>query len=1062
MRKTIFYRLITLILFAATFSQNAFAQERIITGVVKDESGIPLANATISEKGGKKNVVSDANGGFKLAVASNVQSLTVSYVGLSSIDVPLQGSNVIAVTLKSTDSRLNEVVVIGYGSQRRAAVTSSISSISGADIKNLPVAGLDQAIQGKVAGVSVSSNGGQPGGGVSVRIRGITSVNGTEPLYVVDGIPILTNTTSVPQDQLGGKAGQSQQSILATLNPNDIESVDFLKDASAQAIYGSLGANGVILITTKKGKAGEGKISYDTYYGWQAVPKKLDILNLSQYAEYYNSIAQEIATNTPGATINVVPEFKDPSILGAGTNWQDALFQQGRIKNHQLSFSGGQEKTNYYFSLNYFDQDGTIIGSDFERFSSRFGLDHQVKSWLKAGISANLSRSNQRITLTDGVETPTAIVLYNSPATPIKDANGEFITTSSLGSNSFGNANNPIALAQLRNVRAIQNKAFGNLYADLMFTKYLSLRNEVNYDFQLSQNSAFQPKIENSTTGQTILAPSKLRQDKSNNYYWALRNYLTFNNSYGKHYINAVVGHESQYSYYDNQFTTVTELSQNLQSINAGVLFPAGTGGSKGEWSMESYFGRATYSYDNRYSISGSVRRDGASSFGPDKRIGYFSAVSGAWTVTSEAFAKDWKFLNYLKVRGGVGSVGNQNSPVQNAYTANIRLFAIAPFGAGGIPANAPNSELSWESVITQNAGIDLTILNKRIELSVDVYNKKTTDMILAVVTPVFFGFDPNPPSNAYKDIEPPTVNGGEMNNKGIDLAITSYNVRSKDFTWKTNLIFSRYKNLLVKLNAKGVSLKGAQQDFTAASIVNLTQEGGPVGQFYGYVTDGLFRTEAELNNGTNWGIEVAPNKLWIGDIRYKDISGVDGKPDGIIGSEDVAAIGNPNPDFTYGLTNSFQYKDFDFSFFLQGVQGGKIYNWTRKYTESLSGPFLNQSTAVLDRYTPTNTDATIPRFAYNYHANNTRNSDRYVEDGSYLRIQNISLGYNLPARWIKTVKMASARLYVSAQNVYTFTDYSGYDPEIGSYNKSVLTQNVDNGHYPTPRAFTIGANIQF
>ncbi|MBC8035389.1 MAG: TonB-dependent receptor [Chitinophagaceae bacterium] len=1064
MRKTLFYKLLTLLVCAVT-TLNSYGQERMITGIVKDESGTPLFNATVLEKGGKKSAITDVNGNFKLSVAPGVRALTITYVGFKAQDVALTNDDIIAVTLTSSDSRLNEVVVIGYGSQRRAAVTSSISSISGADIKNLPVAGLDQALQGKVAGVTVTNNGGQPGGGVSVRIRGITSVNGTEPLYVVDGIPILTRTSSTAQDQLGGKAGQNEQSILATLNPNDIESVDILKDASAQAIYGSLGANGVILITTKRGKPGEGKISYDVYYGWQAVPKKLDVMNLREYAQYYNSIAKEVAATTPGSTLNTVDEFRDPLVLGEGTDWQDAIFQQGKIKNHQLSFSGGQEKTNYYFSLNYFDQLGTIVGSDFERFSSRFGLDHQVKSWLKAGISANLSRSNQRITLTDGVETPTSIVLYNSPATPVRDANGEFITTSSLGNNAFGNANgNPVATALLRNVRAIQNKAFGNIYADIKFTNFLSLRNELNYDFQLSQNSAFQPKITNSTTAQTILAPSKLREDRRINYYWALRNYLTFSNTYGKHYINAVAGHEAQSSSYDNQFTTVTDLNKNLQSTNAGVIFPSGTGGDKGDWAMESYFGRATYSFDNRYSISGSIRRDGASSFGPDKRIGYFSALSGAWTVTAERFASNWSFINYLKIRGGVGSVGNQNSPVQNAYSSNIRLFPQNVFQpvAGGILANANNRALSWESVITQNAGLDITFWNKRIEMSVDVYNKKTTEMILAIVKEVHFGFDPNPPNNAYKEIEPPVTNAGEMSNKGIDVSITSYNVKKKDFSWKTNVIFSRYKNLLIQLNEKGAILNGAQQDFTAASVVNVTQEGGPVGQFYGYVTDGLFRSESELNNGTNWGIEVAPNKLWLGDVRYKDISGPNGKPDGVIGSEDVTAIGNPNPDFTYGLTNTFQYKDFDFSFFIQGVQGGKIFNWTRKYSEQLYDPFANQLNTVLNRYTPENTTSTMPRFVNRYHSNNTRISDRYVEDGSYLRIQNISLGYNLPARWIKTVKMSAARIYLSAQNIYTFTDYSGYDPEIGSYNKSVLTQNVDNGHYPNPRAFTIGANIQF
>jgi TonB-linked SusC/RagA family outer membrane protein len=584
----------------------------------------------------------------------------------------------------------------------------------------------------------------------------------------------------------------------------------------------------------------------------------------------------------------------------------------------------------------------------------------------------------------------------------------------------------------------------------------------VNYDFQLSQNNAFQPKVTNETTKQTILGPSRLREDRNNNYYWAIRNYLTFNRSFGKHYVNAVIGHEAQQSHYDNQYISVTDLKQNLQSINAGTIDPSQTNGKKGDWAMESYFGRASYAYNDRYAISGSVRRDGSSSFGPNKRIGYFSAGSVAWTVTNETFARSWKVMDYLKIRAGIGSVGNQNSPIQNAYSTNIRLFSISPFGAGGIPANVGNPDLSWESVVTKNIGIDASFLHKRIELTVDVYNKKTTDMVLSTTLPVFAGLDPNPPNTAYKEIEPPVTNAGEMTNKGIDVSVTSYNIQKKDFTWKTNVIFSQYKNKLVKLNSQNAILRGAEQDYTgSASVVNITQAGGPVGTFYGYVTDGLFRSMAELNNGTNWGLTVEPTGIYLGDIRYKDISGPKGIPDGAIGSEDVTIIGDPNPDFTYGITNSFQYKDFDFSFFLQGVQGSQIFNWTRKYTESLSSAYQNQLATVLDRYTASNTNATMPRYNQ-WSNNNVRNSDRYVEDGSYLRIQNISLGYNLPKKWLSVARLSSARLYVSAQNVHTFTKYSGYDPEIGSFNKNVLTQNVDNGHYPTPRTLTIGANIQF
>jgi TonB-dependent starch-binding outer membrane protein SusC len=1043
-------------------SSVVLAQKKTITGIISDQNGTPLSNATIRAKGEKTTATTDLNGAFKISVGDAVKALTVSYVGMKAQEISIEGKTTILASMNVTESKLNEVVVIGYGTAKRANVTSSISSISEKDIKNLPVAGIDQALQGKVAGVAVTSNSGQPGGGVSVRVRGITSVNGNEPLYVIDGVPILTNTNSIPQDQLGGKAGQSSQSVLATLNPSDIATIDILKDASAQAIYGSLAANGVVLITTKKGKTGEGKIGYDVYYGWQQVPKKLDVLDLSQYAQYYNSIIPEV--RAAGGSLDTIGELKNPAVLGKGTNWQDEIFQTGMIANHQLSFSGGQGKTNYYFSLNYFDQTGTIIGSRFNRYSARFNLDHQVKSWLRAGISSNLSRTSQRITLTDGVETPTAIVLYNSPATPVKDQFGNYITTSNLGSTTFGNANsNPIATSQLRDVRAVQSKAYGNLYADIQFNKNFNLRNEVNYDFQLSENTAFQPLYVNEFTKQTVLAPSRLREDRNTSYYWALRNYLNYNQVFGKHAVNATAGHEAQSSHYDNKYVSVTNLNLNLQSTSAGTVDISQTSGQKGDWSMESYFARANYTYDNRYSVSGSVRRDGASSFGPNKRIAYFYAGSAGWTVTNENFAKDWNFVNYLKLRVGVGSVGNQNSPVQNAYSTNIRLFTVAPFGAGGVPANVGNPDLSWESIVTYNAGIDISFLNKRIELSVDVYKKVTTNMILSTTLPVFAGLDPNPPNNAYKEIEPPVTNAGEMSNKGIDIGLTTYNIQNSNFTWKTNIVFSHYKNLLVRLNAPGAIIRGASQDFTGnAAVVNITQAGRAVGSFYGYVTDGLFRSLAELQAA---GIVVNPlnaaQGIYLGDIRYKDISGPNGKPDGIIGNEDVTFIGDPNPKFTYGITNTVSYRGFDASVFLQGVYGSQIFNWTRKYTESLTSVYQNQSTDVLNRYTAANPNATIPRYNQ-WNNNNTRNSDRYIESGSYLRIQNISVGYNLPARWISKAKMTSARLYVSAQNIYTFTDYSGYDPEIGSFNKNVLSQNVDNGHYPNPRTITVGANIEF
>ncbi len=1051
MRFNVIIRIFVLFFFFSP--QLLFAQARTITGTIVDEKGTALSGATVNIKGTKTTVITNEQGVYVIQTSVASPVLVISSIGFAQKEVP--ASEAKQVTLTSSTSTLSDVVVIGYGTAKRSNVTSAIASVTEKDIKNLPVAGADQMLQGKVSGVTVTSNSGQPGGGVSIRVRGITSVNGAEPLYVIDGVPILTGTSSTGQDQLGGQAGQTNQSVLATINPSDIASIDILKDASAQAIYGSLAANGVVLITTKKGRSGEGKLSYDTYYGWQEVPKRLDVMNLNQYAQYYNSLVPEV--RAAGGGMDTIGEFTNPAVLGKGTNWQDAIFQTGNIQNHQMAFSGGQGKTTYYFSGNYYNQTGTVIGSGFKRYSMRFNIDQQVKTWLKAGVSANMSRTNQKITFTDGTDAVTNIVLFNSPATPIKNAAGEFITTASIGNIPFGNGTNPVATASLRNVNSQQSKVFGNIYAELQFTKWLSLRNEVAYDFQLNQNSAFQPFVSNDIN-QIILAPSRLRQDRSNSLFSLLRNYLTFNQTFDKHSINVVAGHEAWVSRYDNQYTTANNLNLNIQSTSAGTIDPANSGGGKGTSALDSYFGRANYTYDNKYSISASVRRDGSSNFGPNKKYGYFPAVSAGWTVSNEGFLKNSKTISYLKLRGGVGSVGNQNSPVGNAYSTNIRLFSTAPFGAGGVPANVGNPNLSWESVVTYNGGIDASFFNRRLDVSVDVYKKITTDMILSSTLPIFAGLDPTPPSNSYQDIEPPVTNAGKMTNTGIDLNITSYNIQGKDFSWRTNLIFSHYKNFLNSLNSANSVLFGNANDFTGtSSVVNLTQAGRPVGSFYGYVVDGLYRTQADLDKAVlPTGLSVGPTGVYLGDIRYRDLNG-----DGTIGSEDVTFIGDPNPDFTYGLTNTFSYKGIDLSIFLQGVQGNKIFNWTRKYTESLSSAYTNQLTSVLNRYTAANTNAELPRYNQ-WNNNNLRNSDRYVEDGSYLRIQNISLGYNLPKELIAKAKLTNVRVYASAQNVYTFTKYTGYDPEIGSYNKSVLSQNVDNGHYPNPRTITVGANIEF
>ncbi|MBC7946771.1 MAG: TonB-dependent receptor [Chitinophagaceae bacterium] len=1051
MRKNRSLRAIAIIIALFTATSAVFAQNRTISGVISDQNGAPLAFANVSPKGDNKNVVStNSNGAFRLSVPQSVSTLVVSYVGAKSIEISLSGSTNVVGTLEVTDTKLSEVVVIGYGTARRADVSSAISSVKAKDLKDLPVAGIDQALQGKVAGVTVTSNSGQPGGGVSVRIRGITTINANDPLIVVDGVIFTSNTkSSAGYAGLGGSDGQTGNSFLATLNPNDIESIDILKDASAQAIYGSQAANGVILITTKKGKAGEGKISYDTYYGQQQVFKKLDVMNLREFAQYQNEVAPLLGL-TPSA------EFQNPSILGEGTDWQGAMFRNGNIQSHQLSFSGGKDKTNYYLSANYFNQSGILIGSDFKRYSTRFSLDHQLKNWLKVGVSANASRSIQNVTLADAAEGTIWWGTVQSPLVPVKNLDGTWGGGQNIGGFQYGQ-DNPIARSFYRGNKSTSTQVFGNLYGDIEILKGLSFRNEFAYSLSLYNNVAHQLS---GNIGNTSLR-SQLFEYRGNGYYYAFRSYLNYNKYFGKHAITGTLGHEAQFNYWESINGKKVDLQNNILDLNAGSSDRTTweLGGGKNDGTIESYFARGTYAYDNKYSLSLSVRGDASSRFLGDNKWGYFPGASFAWTVSNENFAQGIKSVaNYIKLRLAYGSVGNQNLPSGSPNPPYTSVISFWPgpvgFGNSSYLYGAANPDLTWESVVTKNGGLDVSFLNGRIDLTVDVYKKTTTKMLIIGTGPRLIGV-----GDQWDDLKGPVINVGQMSNTGIDLSISSNNVTTKDFTWKTNVIFSKFKNKLDQLAGSTAALTGKlyYDNYT----VSFTQPGYPVGSFFGLVTDGLFRTQADLNNSLpQFGYSVDPTHTWLGDIRFRDVSGPDGKPDNKIDASDITFIGSPLPKFTYGLTNSFNYKNFDASIFLQGSYGAKIFNFLRWQLEKMDNAFYNQLRSVQDRYTDANTGGSLPRFT-NTNVNNVYMSDRYVEDGSYLRIQNITVGYRLPVALMRKARITNARLYVSVQNVHTFTDYSGYDPEIGAFNNNIRLMNVDAGHYPNPRTFTIGVNVE-
>ncbi|GAB3162651.1 SusC/RagA family TonB-linked outer membrane protein [Telluribacter humicola] len=1019
-----------------------------IKGVVTDDQGNTLPGATVSVKGMQMGTTTNVNGEYTINMPAGANVLVFSFIGMTTQEVEVGSRTTINVTLVPADRTLNEVVVIGYGTSKRADVTSSITTVKVTDIKDIPAAGVDQLLQGKAAGVTVTSNGGQPGGGVSVKVRGVTSINNNDPLFVIDGVPFVGGNTSSSTGYagLGGGDGQTGNSVMAMLNPNDIESIDVLKDASAQAIYGSQAANGVILITTKKGRSGEGKITYEMYTGISEVARRLDLMKLPDFARYQNEVLPIIGNP-------VADEFKNPELLGPGTDWQDAMFQRGAINNQQLSFSGGRDKTTYYLSLNYFDNKGILLGSDFKRYSSRFSMDTQLKSWAKVGLSANVSRSIQNISLADAAEGTIWWGASTSPLTPVKNLDGSWGGGQTIGGVQYNNAN-LVGNSQFRGNNKTTNTIFGSLYAEFQLLKDLSLRNELSYSLGQNNNEAFQKA---GNVGGTSFR-SKLIDSRSDSYYWSLTNYLSYNKYFKKHGIQGTLGHQAQNSYYQGISGTKVDLQANIFDLNTGSADQTtwGLSGGKGQWAMESYFARANYTYDERFSLSASFRADGSSNFGPNNRWGYFPGVSAGWTISNEKFMKGAisNVLNFTKLRLGYGVVGNQNFPSgapNPAYVGAVQFFSgPVGFGSSNMINGIPNPNLKWESVKTSNVGLDLGFLGGRIDATIDVYKKVTSDMIIFLTGPNLIGV-----GDQWDDLKAPLGNAGQMTNTGVDIGITTTNIKKGDFTWKTNLVFTQFTNSYDQAASAASALDG--KVYYNNYLITHTTPGRPVGSFWGLVTDGLFRTQEDLDNSLpQFGYNVNQTETWLGDVRFKDING-----DDKIDAQDYTFIGSPLPKFSWGLTNTLNYSGFDFSLFLQGSQGAKAFNFLRWQLEGLNNAYTNQMTTVNDRYTEANPNGTLPRFT-NTNKNNTAMSDRYVEDASFARIQNITLGYRLPASLLNKAKISNVRIYASIQNLKTFTKYSGYDPEIGSFNNSIKLMNVDTGHYPNPRTFTVGANLQF
>lgn len=1042
-RSVYFFVLMSLI------SLTAFAQTTTVTGTVSDENG-PLPGVTVLLKGTNNGVVTDFDGNYAINDVSPDGVLVYSFVGYVTEEISVNNQSEIDVTLETDMSSLDEVVVIGYGTMKRSDVTGAVVSVSSDAIEESIPTTLDQVLQGRAAGVQIQQNSGAPGASSSIRIRGISSITGSnEPIFVIDGVIVDSNT------------GQAGQNAFASINPADIESIDILKDASATAIYGSRAANGVILITTKRGKDGEATINYDSYIGFQELPNNLDLLNLQEYAIHKN-------TRADLGIVERDASFIRPDLLGEGTDWQEEMFSRAVMQSHNLSVSGGNEKSTYSMSIGYLDQEGIAIGSSFDRLNLRGLFDSQVKEYLKTGINFAFSNINQTTTFSDQSLILTA--LKQTPNVAVRNSQGTFdgpVTDEFV-------QNNPVGLASIRENRSENANIRANTYAELEMLPGLKLRSEYSIDYGFSNAYTFNPSYQFGAIENDVREGSRT---KNYNKYYNIRNVLTYDRSFGTHALNAILGQEYQESNFESLYGyRAGYLTNGATDLNAGDATTARNSNASFRSSLNSYFARGFYSFDDKYLLTATIRYDGSSKFAKENRWGWFPSAALAWKISNEEFLVDNRYINNLKLRLGYGAVGNQSVP--NYAFTSIYAASPTPFGAGLLAANTANPDLQWETTYSSNVGLDLNMFNNRLEFIADVYYKTTEDLLLLAPYPDYSG------TSGIGATSAPYVNIGSLENKGVELTLNTVNVASDDFSWKTNLVFTLNRNKVLALATETGILNRTLQQGSDVTIVTRTAVGQPIGQFYGYkvigrfedATDFYYRNESGeiVPTALPEGMEIGENGVWIGDYMFKDINN-----DGVINEQDRDYIGNPLPDFSFGIGNSFSYKGFDLNVQLSGVFGNELVNYQRRFLENprentnlLQSSLGYADLGLIDPNGPVDYrnveiiggDPFMPRIAASSAAStsNFRFSDRFLEDGSYLRIQNISFGYRFPRDMIERFGIQNFRLYTNLQNVYTFTKYSGYDPEVGSLNQDALLTGIDNGRYPSPRIYTLGLNVNF
>lgn len=982
-----------------------------ISGQITNEKTGTVPGATVLLKGTSIGTSTNSDGQFALKVPAGATTLVVSYIGYLTQEVAINGRQRVDIVLAEDIKALSDVVVVGYGTQRRAEVTGAIASVKAEEITRTPVTNVAQGLQGRAAGVQITQNSSAPGGSISVRIRGNNSINGSgEPLYVIDGIQI-TNSASL-----------GEASPLSSINPGDIESVEVLKDASATAIYGSLGANGVVLITTKRGKNGPSRVSYDGYYGGQSINKKLNLLNATQFAQLENEVFKR--------TI-----YADPASLGQGTDWQSLIFRKAAIQNHQVTVAGGRNDTQLALSLNYFKQDGVVLNSSFERYSVRLNLDHRVSDRVKVGASLFTSYGINN-GVAQGPTNPDQTVLQSvlgsalsAPPTLVPyDANGLVLPFADQLGGRYREVTNPLGLLSVLNRTAVR-RTLANVYGDVQLLPGLTYRLSLSTDLQSSLNDFYSPR---SIVARDVLAASptaggSASKTNNNNTVLLHESTLTYAHTFAEqHSLKITAGISNRGTFFNTNLQSAAGFPNDLttnEAIQTGLIRSGSS--YRADSRLDSYLARVNYAFRGRYLLEILGRADGGSVFGFNNKYGFFPAASAGWRIIEEPFLQGQKVLSDLKLRAsyGVAANGAAIGPYQSlsqTIPGGTNAYQLDHAVVIGAAPTIPNPDLRWERSYQANVGIDIAVLQNRLTFTADVYNKDTDGLLF---------IKPLPLSSGYPNI---TGNYARLRNRGVELAVAA-RILDGDFKWNVNGNISFNRNKLL-------ALEGGQTELLTSSF-SVLQVGQPLGIFKTYVADGNYQT----------GETVLPGSagLIAGTPKVRDLNG-----DGQISAADQRITGNPNPDFTYGFSTDLAYKGFDFSLFASGVQGKQLYNLLRYSLEDPLGG-RNLLAGVADRWTPTNPSND---FAGASQGGRLSYSDRFVEDGSFLRLRNITLGYTLP-----TFKgLYKARVYVSANNLYTFTKYSGYDPEVNIYGGSNTQLGVDNGVYPVAKSILGGLQVTF